>query len=74
MSIDFYWRLPTHGCHNSLQTSGYERGDWSPLVLMATACVLNYLAGEMWNHYSTAANPNFWKYDVPVSRSTRSGA
>ncbi|MDX3909843.1 MAG: hypothetical protein QHC67_08495 [Sphingobium sp.] len=31
MSIDFYWRLPTHGCHNSLQTSGYERGDWSPL-------------------------------------------
>ena len=32
MSIDFYWRLPTHGCHNSLQTSGYERGDWSPLA------------------------------------------
>ena len=32
MSIDFFWRLPTHGCHNSLQTSGYERGDWSPLA------------------------------------------
>lgn len=29
MTIDFYWRLPTHGCHNSIQTSGYERGDWS---------------------------------------------
>ncbi|MCW2404629.1 alkanesulfonate monooxygenase [Sphingobium sp. B1D7B] len=31
MTIDFYWRLPTHGCHDSIRTSGYERGDWSPL-------------------------------------------
>ncbi|MEN3746196.1 LLM class flavin-dependent oxidoreductase [Sphingomonas sp. HF-S3] len=31
MSIDFYWRLPTHGCHASLRHSAYDRGDWSPL-------------------------------------------
>lgn len=30
MTIDFYWRLPTHGCHDNIRTSGYERGDWSP--------------------------------------------
>ncbi|MBC2664185.1 LLM class flavin-dependent oxidoreductase [Novosphingobium flavum] len=31
MAIDFYWRLPTHGCHSSLRTHDYDRGDWSPL-------------------------------------------
>lgn len=31
MSIDFYWRLPTHGCHASIRGSSYDRGDWSPL-------------------------------------------
>jgi len=30
MTIDFYWRLPTHGCHDSLRHSAYNRGDWSP--------------------------------------------
>ncbi len=30
MTIDFYWRLPTHGCHGSLRHSAYDRGDWSP--------------------------------------------
>jgi alkanesulfonate monooxygenase len=30
MSIDFYWRLPTHGCHSSIRQSSYDRGDWSP--------------------------------------------
>jgi len=29
MTIDFYWRLPTHGCHDSLRHSAYDRGDWS---------------------------------------------
>lgn len=42
-----------------------KRGDWTPLALIALACALNYLVGEMWNFYSTAENPNFWKYDVP---------
>lgn len=32
MSIDFYWRLPTHGCHASVHRGSYDRGDWSPLV------------------------------------------
>lgn len=32
MTIDFYWRLPTHGCHGSLRHSAYDRGDWSPLT------------------------------------------
>lgn len=31
MTIDFYWRLPTHGCHGSIRHSAYDRGDWSPL-------------------------------------------
>lgn len=30
MPIDFYWRLPTHGCHASLRHGAYDRGDWSP--------------------------------------------
>ncbi|MFT3965227.1 MAG: LLM class flavin-dependent oxidoreductase [Sphingobium sp.] len=30
MSIDFYWRLPTHGCHSSIHRGSYDRGDWSP--------------------------------------------
>jgi len=31
MTIDFYWRLPTHGCHSSIRSGNYDRGDWSPL-------------------------------------------
>jgi alkanesulfonate monooxygenase len=31
MSIDFYWRLPTHGCHSSIHRGSYDRGDWSPI-------------------------------------------
>ncbi len=30
MAIDFHWRLPTHGCHSSIRTHNYDRGDWSP--------------------------------------------
>lgn len=30
MSIDFFWRLPTHGCHSSIRRGNYDRGDWSP--------------------------------------------
>lgn len=30
MSIDFYWRLPTHGCHASVRRHSNDRGDWSP--------------------------------------------
>ncbi|MGE4305133.1 MAG: LLM class flavin-dependent oxidoreductase [Novosphingobium sp.] len=31
MSLDFYWRLPTHGCHATIRHGSYDRGDWSPL-------------------------------------------
>ncbi|MET0374034.1 MAG: LLM class flavin-dependent oxidoreductase [Rhizorhabdus sp.] len=31
MSIDFYWRLPTHGCHSSIRRGSYNRGDWSDI-------------------------------------------
>lgn len=41
------------------------RGDWTALALISAACVGNYFVGEMWNYFSTPANPNFWKYDVP---------
>jgi alkanesulfonate monooxygenase len=30
MTIDFHWRLPTHGCHSSVRRGNYDRGDWSP--------------------------------------------
>jgi alkanesulfonate monooxygenase len=32
MAIDFYWRLPTHGCHGSIRHGNYDRGDWSPIT------------------------------------------
>lgn len=32
MAIDFFWRLPTHGCHRSIRRSTNDRGDWSPLI------------------------------------------
>ncbi len=31
MTIDFHWRLPTHGCHSTIRRTNYDRGDWSPL-------------------------------------------
>lgn len=41
MSIDFYWRLPTHGCHGSLRDTAYDRGDWSPTTQRNVAPGLN---------------------------------
>jgi alkanesulfonate monooxygenase len=32
MTTDFFWRLPTHGCHSSIRRGNYDRGDWSPLA------------------------------------------
>lgn len=32
MSIDFYWRIPTHGCSSSIRERSFNRGDWSPLA------------------------------------------
>jgi alkanesulfonate monooxygenase len=32
MSIDFYWRIPTHGCSSSIRELSFNRGDWSPLA------------------------------------------
>ncbi len=32
MSIDFYWRIPTHGCSSSIRQRNSNRGDWSPLA------------------------------------------
>jgi alkanesulfonate monooxygenase len=31
MTTEFYWRLPSHGCHGSLRDTAYDRGDWSPI-------------------------------------------
>ena len=31
MSVEFYWRLPLHGCHGSLSKDA-NRGDWGPLA------------------------------------------
>lgn len=32
MSIDFYWRLPLHGCKGEFGIRGLNRGDWTPTV------------------------------------------
>lgn len=32
MTIDFHWRLPTHGCHSTIRNTNYDRGDWSPIA------------------------------------------
>lgn len=33
MSIDFFWRIPTHGDHATIRKHSLNRGDWSPLDL-----------------------------------------
>lgn len=32
MSVDFYWRIPTHGCASSLRDQVLNRGDWVELA------------------------------------------
>jgi alkanesulfonate monooxygenase len=32
MSIDFYWRIPTHGCSASIRSLSFNRGDWAALA------------------------------------------
>jgi hypothetical protein len=29
MTIDFHWRLPTHGCHSSIHRGNYDRGAYN---------------------------------------------
>jgi hypothetical protein len=48
-----------------------ERGNWSPLVLVALASLVNGVFWELWN-YGTAVfqapsqtNPNYWQYRIP---------
>jgi alkanesulfonate monooxygenase len=31
MAVEFYWRMPMHGCHSNLRKGGLSRGDWSVL-------------------------------------------
>jgi hypothetical protein len=48
-----------------------EKGDWSFVVLIALATLLNGFFWEFWNFGSgwfnnyAATNPNYWKYAVP---------
>ncbi|TAE17744.1 MAG: small-conductance mechanosensitive channel [Bacteroidetes bacterium] len=48
-----------------------EKGDWSFVVLIALATLLNGFFWELWNFGSgwfnnyAATNPNYWKYAVP---------
>ncbi len=42
-----------------------SKGNWSPITLMALACLFNYFIGEMWNFWSPPNNPNYWKYEIP---------
>jgi len=47
------------------------RGDWSPVVLVAVATLLNGFFWEFWNfgselfHDKWPTNPNYWRYSVP---------
>lgn len=31
MTVDFYWRIPSHGCSSSIRHYSNNRGEWSPL-------------------------------------------
>jgi hypothetical protein len=48
-----------------------EKGNYSPVVLIALATVLNGFFWELWNygseyfHMGIPTNPNYWKYSVP---------
>lgn len=46
-----------------------ERGNWSPLTLIALSSLANGVFWEFWNHGSNVflpgRNPNFWRYDIP---------
>ncbi len=71
----FFWALwlgPTLVLAAALGLAGrwtplhaLREGDWGGGVLMGLATLFNYVLGEMWNHWSAPANPNYWKYDVP---------
>lgn len=47
------------------------RGDWSPVILIALATLLNGFCWEFWNfgsewfHDDRPTNPNYWRYSVP---------
>ena len=51
--------------------SPIKKGNWSPLILIALATVLNGFFWELWNfgsewfHNDIPTNPNYWKYSVP---------
>lgn len=49
--------------------SPIERGNWTPLVLIALSSFVTGVFWEFWNHGSNAfipgRNPNFWVYDIP---------
>lgn len=50
--------------------SEIQKGNWSPLLLIALASLFNGFFWEMWNYGSThptnpITNPNYWVYDVP---------
>ncbi len=48
-----------------------QRGDWSPVLLIAIATLINGFFWELWNfgsewfHDDAPTNPNYWKYSVP---------
>jgi len=46
------------------------QGNWSPMIVMAVASMLNGFFWEMWNYGSAhpelpVTNPNYWDYDIP---------
>ena len=48
-----------------------KRGNWSPVVLVALASLINGLFWEFWNfgskffHDGYQTNPNYWYYEIP---------
>ena len=46
------------------------QGNWSPMILMALASMINGFFWELWNYGSAhpelpITNPNYWQYDIP---------
>ena len=59
--IDFFWRLPTHGCSSSVRNPDLSRGDWRPWISLWAGALVCGFFWELWNFWSYPK----WIYHVP---------
>ncbi len=72
------WVCPIPVLAPAMSLAGYwtpftpiKKGNWSPVILIALATIINGFFWEFWNygsewfHNDIPINPNYWKYFVP---------